>query len=262
VRRPRPGHASARDSCAASAVAPQQVAMDGGDGKALGGVGVPLGVVQHLLVGPALGRCTRGGQPVHADRLAGCGHLRKPLAKVVQAGDEGPVGLAEAEGGQQAQQQVQAVADLGLARCRPCGRRAGTTTRPATPRRPRPGGPPTAAAGCRPGQADAVAASRRGDRPARPARLRTATSAGSMTRGPDLRAGVRTLPMVWSRQSPGAQSSTDTLTGTGANRLKIEVRLPATWSPLTTGSGRSDEGMSRPGDASGGSAGCRPRPPQ
>jgi hypothetical protein len=66
----------------------------------LGGVGVALGVVQHLLVGPPAGALHPGGQPVHADRLAGGGHLRKPLAKVVQAGDEAPVGLAEAEGAQ------------------------------------------------------------------------------------------------------------------------------------------------------------------
>jgi hypothetical protein len=44
-------------------VAPQQVAVDGRDGKALGGVGVPLGVVQHLLVGPSAGRCTRVASP-------------------------------------------------------------------------------------------------------------------------------------------------------------------------------------------------------
>jgi hypothetical protein len=33
-------------------VQPQKVAVDGRDGKTLGGVGVPLGVVQDLLVGP------------------------------------------------------------------------------------------------------------------------------------------------------------------------------------------------------------------
>jgi hypothetical protein len=69
---------------------------------------------EHLLVGPACGALHPGGQPVHADRLAGCGHLGKPAAQVVQGGDEGAVGLAEAEGGQLAEQQVQAVADLGL----------------------------------------------------------------------------------------------------------------------------------------------------
>jgi hypothetical protein len=40
-------------------VHPQQVAVDGRHRKALGGVGVALGVVQHLLVGPPRGRCTR-----------------------------------------------------------------------------------------------------------------------------------------------------------------------------------------------------------
>ena len=78
------------------------------------GVGVALGVVQHLLVGPACGALHAGGQPVHADRLAGCGHLRKPLAQVVQAGDEGPVGLAEPQRAKLTKQQVHAVTDLGL----------------------------------------------------------------------------------------------------------------------------------------------------
>jgi hypothetical protein len=34
--------------------------------------------------------------------------------QVVERGDEGPVGLAEPERGQRAEQQVEAVADLGL----------------------------------------------------------------------------------------------------------------------------------------------------
>ena len=41
-------------------------------------------------------------------------HLRKVLAQVGEGGDKGPVGLAVAERGQRAQQQVEAVADLGL----------------------------------------------------------------------------------------------------------------------------------------------------
>jgi len=67
-----------------------------------------------LLVGPPPGPLHSGRQPVHQDRLAGAGHLRKPLAKLVEAGDEGAVGLAEAELAKRAQQQVQAVADLVL----------------------------------------------------------------------------------------------------------------------------------------------------
>jgi hypothetical protein len=55
-----------------------------------------------------------GGQPVHADRLAGARHLHQQRTQVIEGGDEGAVGLAEAEGGQLTQQQVQAVADLGL----------------------------------------------------------------------------------------------------------------------------------------------------
>jgi hypothetical protein len=93
---------------------PQQVAVDGRQRQALGGVAVALGVVQHLLVGPPAGSLYPGGQPVQTDRLAGLGHLRKPAAKLVQAGDEGPVGLAEAEVAKRAEQQVHAVADLGL----------------------------------------------------------------------------------------------------------------------------------------------------
>src|SRR6266700_5938600 len=88
-------------------VAPQQVAPDGRDGKALGGVGVPLGVVQDLLVGPPTWSLHPGGQPVQADRLAGAGHLPKPLAQVVQAGDEAAVGLAVPQRGQFGQQEVQ-----------------------------------------------------------------------------------------------------------------------------------------------------------
>jgi hypothetical protein len=54
------------------------------------------------------------GQPVQAHRLAGASHLRKPPAQVVEAGDEGAVGLTEPERTKRAEQQVQAIADLGL----------------------------------------------------------------------------------------------------------------------------------------------------
>jgi hypothetical protein len=67
-----------------AAVVPQQVAVDGGQRQALGGVGVPLGVVEHLLVGPPTGPLHPGRQPIHARRLAGCGHLRKQLVQVLQ----------------------------------------------------------------------------------------------------------------------------------------------------------------------------------
>src|SRR6266511_2548168 len=97
-----------------AAVQPQQVAVDGRQRQALGGVGVALEVVQDLLVGPPSGSLHPGRQPVHHDRLAGCGHLPKPVAQVLEGGDEGPVGLAVPQAGQRAEQQVQAVADLGL----------------------------------------------------------------------------------------------------------------------------------------------------
>jgi len=42
------------------------------------------------------------------------GHLRKVLTQLGERGDEAAVGLAVAQGGQRTQQQVQALADLGL----------------------------------------------------------------------------------------------------------------------------------------------------
>ena len=88
--------------------------MDARQRHALGGVGVALGVVQHLLVAPAGGSLHPGGQPVHAHRLADLGHLPKALLQLVQGGDEGAVRLAEAERAKLAKQQVHAVAHLGL----------------------------------------------------------------------------------------------------------------------------------------------------
>jgi hypothetical protein len=60
----------------------------------------------------------------------------------------------------------------------------------------------------------------RGGWPARPAPWRVAMSAGSMPTGPDLLAGVSTLPMVWSRQCQDLWSSTDALTGTAGARSR------------------------------------------
>src|SRR5512132_1210165 len=97
-----------------AAVHPQQVAPDRGHRQALGGVGVALGVVQHLLVAPPAGALHPGGQPVHAHRLAGGSHFCQQLAQVIKGGDEGAVGLTEPQRTQGAEQQVQAVADLGL----------------------------------------------------------------------------------------------------------------------------------------------------
>src|SRR6266511_3568839 len=159
---------------------------------------------EHLLVGPGPGALHAGGQPVHADCLAGAGHLPKQFAQVVQGGDAGAVGLGEPERAKRAERQVQAVADLGLARSRPPGRRAGTTARPTPPPPRRPGGPPATVAGCRLVQAGVAGSGGRGDRPARPGPWRAARSAGSMTaRGPDLQAGVSNLPMVWSPSMSG-----------------------------------------------------------
>jgi hypothetical protein len=133
-----------------------------------------------------------GGQPVQADRLAGACHLRKPVAQVVQAGDEGAVGLAVPEGGQRARQQVQAVRRPRSWRSdRPPGtpvRQPSESTAATASKRTSKGsgGVPAWPGG-------AVAAGRRGGWPPSPARLRAARSAGSMTRGPDLQAGVRHL---------------------------------------------------------------------
>ena len=77
-----------------AAVAPQQVAVDGGQRQALGGVSMPLGVVAHLLVGPPAGPPHPGRQPIHAHRRTGCGHFRKELAQVLQGDDEPAIGLA------------------------------------------------------------------------------------------------------------------------------------------------------------------------
>jgi hypothetical protein len=55
-----------------------------------------------------------GGEPVDQDRLAGVGHLGQALAKVGEGHHERAVRLAQAERGQFAEQQVEAVAHLGL----------------------------------------------------------------------------------------------------------------------------------------------------
>jgi hypothetical protein len=179
-----------------AAVASQQVAVDGRDGKALCGVSVPLGVVQDLLVSPPSGSLDPGGQPIHHDGLASCGHLPKPVTQVVEAGDKGPVGLAVPKWRPVGQGAGRGCRRPRSWRCRPCGQRADTTTRPATRRRLRPGGPPAAVAGCRRCRAGAVAAGGPGERPAKPARPRAATSVGSMTtatRPP----GTRATPCFW-----------------------------------------------------------------
>jgi hypothetical protein len=66
-------------------------------------VNIACSVVQDLLVGPPAGPLQPSRQPVHHDRLAGACHLQQQRAQVGQGGDEGAVGLAEAEGGQGAQ---------------------------------------------------------------------------------------------------------------------------------------------------------------
>jgi hypothetical protein len=172
--------------------------VDGRQRKTLGGVGVPLGVIQHLLVGPPSGALHPGGQPFHADRLADLGHLPKPLAQVGQAGDEGAVGLAEAQGAKRAKQQVQAVTDLGLG---DADHAAGAPVRQPVQQH----------------RDDRVQADLQRQRPgtATPGRARWEQVGEAIGQpgqhgcgrdergqydkgGPDLLAGVSTLPMVWS----------------------------------------------------------------
>jgi hypothetical protein len=134
-------------------------------------------------------------------------HRRGPSPKASghagRGGDAAAVGLAEPQRCQGAEQQVQAVADLGLG---DADHPAGTAIRQpiqqhrgdrvqADLQRQRPGAALSGRTGW--GQDG------RGDRPARPARLRAATNAGRMTRGPDLLAGVSTLPMLWSLAMSG-----------------------------------------------------------
>jgi hypothetical protein len=71
--------------------------------------------------------------------------------------------------------------------------------------------PPRAAAGCRHSRMGGVAAGRPGDRLARPAPVRAARSAGSMTTGPDLLASVRTCLWSGPGQCQDARSIADTL---------------------------------------------------
>ena len=91
-------------------VAPQQVAVDGEHGQALGGVGMAFGVIPDLLVGPPARSLHPCRQPVDHNPLAGLGQLHQQSAKVRKGSDERPVRLAVPARGEQ---QVHAVADLG-----------------------------------------------------------------------------------------------------------------------------------------------------
>jgi hypothetical protein len=61
-----------------------------------------------------LGRCTRVASPSTQTASPTSAISPSQRRRVVQAADEDPVGLAEAELAKRAEQQVQAVADLGL----------------------------------------------------------------------------------------------------------------------------------------------------
>ena len=119
-RRPAPHQAPtaqaapARGSCPASPHPPTAGHPRWWTAPGPGRCGVPLGVIQDLLVGPPGWPLHPDAQPVHPHRLAGFGHLLKQRAQVLEGGDKRAVGLAEPQAGQRAEQQVQAVADLGL----------------------------------------------------------------------------------------------------------------------------------------------------
>jgi hypothetical protein len=141
-----------------------------------------------LLVGPSTGSLHPGREPVNQDRLAGGGHLPQALAQVGKGGDERPVGLAVRERGEPREQQIHAVADLGL----------GDPDHPTVQQ----------------DRGDGVQADRQGERwvatdpwrsrsqqvarrPASQVRTRrAATNAGRMTRGPDLLGSGEGLLMV------------------------------------------------------------------
>ena len=172
--------------------------MDGRHRNALGGVGVPLGVVQHLLVGPPAGSLHPGRQPVHAHRLAGCGPSPQAsgagssrLVMKVPSGWHTPSSASAPS----SSAMLSPTSVLETPTIRPARRYdSPSNMHPATASSRTASG----SGGLPPWPGGRVGAGGPGDRPARPSPGRAARSAGSRTRGPDLQAGVRTLPMVWS----------------------------------------------------------------
>ena len=63
---------------------------------------------------PAGGALHPSAQAVDHDRLAGLGQLLKQLAQILEGGNEDAVGLAEPQRAKRAEQQVEALAHLGL----------------------------------------------------------------------------------------------------------------------------------------------------
>jgi hypothetical protein len=145
--------------------------------------------------GVAEGSLHLGGQPVEHDCLAGAGHLRKPLAELVQGGDEAAIGLAEPE---RAEQQVQAVADLGLG---DADHATGAAVRQPVQQH-------------RSNRVQADLQSQRraaahagwarweqvGQAASQPSTSTGSDDRGQYDSGPDLQVGLSPLPMVWSRQ--------------------------------------------------------------
>ena len=183
-------------------VAPQQVTPDRAHRQTLSGVGVALAVVQDFWLAHPHGRCTRVANPSTQTASpawaisASSSRSWSRLVMKLPSGWQYPT----AASGPSSRSRLSPTSVLEIPTARPA-RRYDSPSRMTAGRRP--GGPPALVAGCRPGRAGVVEAGGRGDRPARPARVRAARSAGSMTRGPDLRAGVSTLPMVWSPSMSG-----------------------------------------------------------
>ena len=150
-----------------AAVHPQQVTPDRAHRPALGGVGVPLGVIQHLLVAPPSGSLHPGAEPIHQHRLPGCGHLGEPLAQLLHGRDEAAVGWQNPSAASSPSSRSMLPPHFGLGDAHHAAGRGGTTARPAAPRPRRPGGPPTPAAGCHPSPVGAAGPGGPSGRPAR-----------------------------------------------------------------------------------------------
>src|SRR5829696_1642603 len=179
-------------------VHPQQVAVDGRQRQALGGVGVPLGVYSTFWLAQPRGRCTRAASPSR--------HTASPVRAISESQQRRssrvvmklPSGwqYPSAASGPRSRSMLSPISVLEMPTARPARRYDSPSrmTAPTASRRPSNG-----SGGVPPARVGGVGSGGPGGGPARPARGRAATNAGSMTTGPDLQAGFSTLPMVWSR---------------------------------------------------------------
>jgi hypothetical protein len=175
-----------------AAIAPQQVAVDGGDARPWAVWLCRLGSYRTFWLAHPLARCTRVASPsrqtASPDAAISTSSARRSSRLVTKLpsgwqNPRSPSGRAAGPGCRRPRSW----------RSRPPGRRAGTTARPAAPRRPRPGGPPATAAGCRPGRAAGMAPGGPGERPASQRGCGQRRTRAVCQRGPDLQAGFRHL---------------------------------------------------------------------